>query len=98
MIERFPSKPYIKDGFPKNITALVNSTAKLECPQIIADLEPFLQWIRTNSSIMDSEDALPTSNVLQVFQRKRKNGEGITQFCTFGSMTFSDFSWCGDCL
>jgi hypothetical protein len=46
VVERFPSKPYIKDGYPQNITVLVNTTATFECPQVIADLEPFLQWVR----------------------------------------------------
>ncbi|XP_068917426.1 fibroblast growth factor receptor homolog 1-like isoform X9 [Tenebrio molitor] len=46
VVERFPSKPYIKDGYPQNITVVVNTTATFECPQMIADLEPFLQWVR----------------------------------------------------
>lgn len=47
--ERFPAKPYIKEGYPKNITALVNSTVKFECPQILTDLEPYIQWIYTKT-------------------------------------------------
>nr|CAD7259589.1 unnamed protein product [Timema shepardi] len=45
IIERFPSKPYIRDGYPHNVTALVNSSVKLECPPI-SDLEPYIQWLR----------------------------------------------------
>uniref|UniRef100_A0A1Y1KCQ0 Ig-like domain-containing protein n=1 Tax=Photinus pyralis TaxID=7054 RepID=A0A1Y1KCQ0_PHOPY len=49
VIERYPSKPYIKDGYPQNATVLVQNNATLECPQLIADLEPYLQWIRPSS-------------------------------------------------
>lgn len=66
--ERFPSKPYIKDGYPQNKTVLVNSTTELECPQMIADLEPFLQWIKpTNFSIdFSNNDTAPKGTILQV--------------------------------
>ncbi|XP_019753637.2 fibroblast growth factor receptor homolog 1 [Dendroctonus ponderosae] len=50
VVERFPHKPYIKDGFPANVTALVNSTVQLLCPQLVADLEPFVEWVFFNSS------------------------------------------------
>ncbi|KAF5275343.1 hypothetical protein FQR65_LT04171 [Abscondita terminalis] len=49
VIERYPSKPYIKDGYPKNITTLVNTNATFTCPQVLLDLEPFLQWIGPSS-------------------------------------------------
>ncbi|XP_063221678.1 fibroblast growth factor receptor 3-like isoform X2 [Bacillus rossius redtenbacheri] len=45
IIERFPSKPYIRDGYPHNVTAVVNSTVELECPPI-SDLEPYMQWFK----------------------------------------------------
>ncbi|KAJ8952547.1 hypothetical protein NQ314_007516, partial [Rhamnusium bicolor] len=47
--ERFPSKPYIKDGYPQNLTIVENRTAIFECPQIIADLEPYIQWVRIHN-------------------------------------------------
>ncbi|CAH2095160.1 unnamed protein product [Euphydryas editha] len=53
--ERYPSKPYIKEGHPGNITAIVNDTVHLTCPPV-SDLEPHLYWIRPmNYSVNDSE-------------------------------------------
>lgn len=56
--ERFPHKPYIKEGFPKNVTVLVNSTAKFQC-EVVSDMEPFLQWMRVSYK-PDDDDSLPT--------------------------------------
>lgn len=54
-IERYPSKPYIKEGHPGNITVLVNDTVQLTCPPV-SDLEPHLYWVRPmNYSVKDSE-------------------------------------------
>ncbi|XP_075984549.1 heartless isoform X2 [Anticarsia gemmatalis] len=53
--ERYPSKPYIKEGYPGNITVLVNETATLSCPPV-SDLEPYLYWVRPyNYSMKDVE-------------------------------------------
>lgn len=53
--ERYPSKPYIKEGYPGNKTVLLNETVKLSCPPV-SDLEPYLYWIRpTNYSMKDVE-------------------------------------------
>ncbi|KAF5300968.1 hypothetical protein FQA39_LY10938 [Lamprigera yunnana] len=49
VIERYPSKPYIKDGYSENITFLVNGNVTFECPQVLADLEPYSQWIGPTS-------------------------------------------------
>lgn len=67
-IERYPSKPYIKDGYPKNITVLINTTAEIECPIIIADLEPFIQFLYLGNQTDMSEDGGPPTNatLLQV--------------------------------
>ena len=51
MPERFPAKPYIKDEYPKNVTTLVNSTVKFECPQVIPDLQPFIEWFYSETFI-----------------------------------------------
>ncbi|KAJ8986250.1 hypothetical protein NQ317_009957 [Molorchus minor] len=48
VVERFPSKPYIKEGYPKNLTVLENRTAIFACPQVIVDLEPYIQWFRVD--------------------------------------------------
>ncbi|XP_045779071.1 fibroblast growth factor receptor homolog 1-like isoform X2 [Maniola jurtina] len=53
--ERYPSKPYIKEGHPGNITVLVNETVTLTCPPV-SDLEPYLYWLRpTNYTSKDTE-------------------------------------------
>ncbi|XP_014481673.1 PREDICTED: fibroblast growth factor receptor homolog 1-like isoform X2 [Dinoponera quadriceps] len=55
IIERFPHKPYINVDFPKNVTALVNSTAVFRCP-IVSDLEPFIQWMKVPDYPGDQEE------------------------------------------
>ncbi|XP_023936187.2 fibroblast growth factor receptor homolog 1 isoform X2 [Bicyclus anynana] len=53
--ERYPSKPYIKEGHPGNLTVLVNETVTMTCPPV-SDLEPFLYWLRpTNYTVKDTE-------------------------------------------
>lgn len=44
-VDRFPARPYIKEGFLLNTTVLVNTTATLEC-RTISDLEPHIEWIK----------------------------------------------------
>lgn len=43
--DRFPARPYILEGYPKNITALVNATVVFDCPNI-ADIAPHIQWAK----------------------------------------------------
>ncbi|XP_026330890.1 fibroblast growth factor receptor homolog 1-like isoform X2 [Hyposmocoma kahamanoa] len=54
--ERFPSQPYIKEGYPGNKTVLTNDTVKLYCPPV-SDLEPHLRWFKptANMSLKDTE-------------------------------------------
>lgn len=55
LLERFPAKPYIREGYPGNRTAVVNGTMKLSCPPF-SDLEPEVHWFRlSNYSIQDGE-------------------------------------------
>lgn len=65
-LERYPSKPYIKEGYPGNKTVLVNDTVKLSCPPV-SDLEPALIWIRptANISLKDIEVG-PNQNYIEV--------------------------------
>ncbi|KAL0134594.1 hypothetical protein PUN28_001414 [Cardiocondyla obscurior] len=63
IIERFPHKPYINEDFPKNVTALVNSTAIFRCP-IVSDLEPYIQWVKVAEYPGDQEDS-PKGTLLQ---------------------------------
>lgn len=64
--ERFPSRPYIKDGYPQNITVLVNKTAVFNCPIIIADLEPYVTWIRPINFTGQHNDTAPEGIELKV--------------------------------
>lgn len=86
-LERYPSKPYIKEGFPGNKTVLVNSTVQFQCPPT-SDLEPHLQWLRvynyTITDLGDEEEENITQGVeLQVIsvtvQRVGLVGGGQTQ-------------------
>ncbi|XP_076295865.1 fibroblast growth factor receptor homolog 1 isoform X2 [Lasioglossum baleicum] len=63
IVERFPHKPYIKEDFPKNMTALVNSTVIFKCP-IMSDLEPFIQWLKT-AEYPGNEKNVPNGTLVQ---------------------------------
>ncbi|XP_043682538.1 fibroblast growth factor receptor homolog 1-like isoform X2 [Vespula pensylvanica] len=63
IIERFPHKPYINEDFPKNVTALVNSSVTFKCP-IVSDLEPYIQWVKVAEYPGDQEDT-PKGTLLQ---------------------------------
>ncbi|EFN76272.1 Fibroblast growth factor receptor-like protein 1 [Harpegnathos saltator] len=65
-VERFPHKPYINEDFPKNVTALVNSTAIFRCP-IVSDLEPFIEWKKLYEYPRDEEHR-PEGTSLKVQQ------------------------------
>lgn len=67
--ERFPHKPYINVGFPKNVTAVVDSTVTFSCP-IVSDLEPYIQWVRV-AEYPDNEEGSPNGTLLQVEKRTR---------------------------
>lgn len=61
--ERFPHKPYINMDFPKNVTALINSTVTFRCP-IVSDLEPYIEWLKVNE--YPGEKDTPKGKLLQV--------------------------------
>ncbi|XP_050354715.1 fibroblast growth factor receptor homolog 1-like isoform X2 [Nymphalis io] len=91
--ERYPSKPYIKEGHPGNITVLVNETVQLTCPPV-SDLEPFLYWIRpTNYSVKDTEvgpsDApAPVGDLVE-----SENPEDKPEQLTIYNVTKEDEGW-----
>ncbi|XP_063929175.1 fibroblast growth factor receptor 3-like isoform X3 [Zophobas morio] len=58
VIERFPSKPHIKNGYPQNFTVLVNTSVKFECPQTIPDIEPYIEWIKMENRADFDENSL----------------------------------------
>lgn len=62
--ERFPHKPYIQEGFPKNATVAINDSITFKCPMIV-DLEPFIQWLKVNEYPDDHEKS-PKGKLLQV--------------------------------
>ncbi|XP_043526639.1 fibroblast growth factor receptor homolog 1-like isoform X2 [Frieseomelitta varia] len=63
IVERFPHKPYINVDFPKNVTAVMNSTVTFKCP-IVSDLEPYIQWLKVVEYPGDQENS-PTGILLQ---------------------------------
>ncbi|KAK0096930.1 hypothetical protein PV326_003858 [Microctonus aethiopoides] len=67
VIERFPHKPYINEGFPKNTTALLNTTVIFRCP-IVSDLEPYIQWVKVAECPDEQKDS-PKGTLLQLRQR-----------------------------
>lgn len=65
--ERFPHKPYIKEGFPKNVTVLVNSEAQFECPTLSdSDSEPCVLWMRVSSDVGHEETPPNGTEILEV--------------------------------
>lgn len=78
-LERFPSAPIIREGFPKNQSAVENSTVVFECP-LISDLGAHVQWTKiTNNgtvsklevsftrSLGDGKKLLPISRFCFIF-------------------------------
>jgi hypothetical protein len=55
--ERPPHKPYVVDGYPQNVTALVNATVKFSCPTY-PELEPYIQWVKTSQRFEDGTDLM----------------------------------------
>ncbi|XP_073959715.1 fibroblast growth factor receptor homolog 1-like [Choristoneura fumiferana] len=41
--ERYPSRSYIRDGYPGNKTVFENDTVEFQCPAV-SDLEPYVAW------------------------------------------------------
>ncbi|XP_037920343.1 fibroblast growth factor receptor homolog 1-like isoform X1 [Hermetia illucens] len=64
--DRLRSRPIIAEGYPKNLTLLVNMTGRFEC-KVLTDLEPFITWVkhdingRNDSNITSSETVIRTS-------------------------------------
>ncbi|XP_076261821.1 fibroblast growth factor receptor homolog 1-like isoform X2 [Rhynchophorus ferrugineus] len=68
VIERFPHKPYIQDGYPENKTVAVYTNVTFACPQIIVDLEPFIYWMYFNSSYNFSQADLSSNQNENIIQ------------------------------
>lgn len=79
--ERYPHKPYIKEGFPRNLTVLVGSDATFECP-LYADLSAFYQWFRLPPGSPSSDaggEEPPNGTLIQVKlgARLRQSGPAL---------------------
>ncbi|XP_066158204.1 fibroblast growth factor receptor homolog 1-like isoform X1 [Euwallacea fornicatus] len=85
VVERYPHKPYIKDGYPENLTVLVNSTAQFECPLIMIDLEPYITWIFINATYDQDSNNLVGVN---------KNANVLNpQILEISNVTYDDEGW-----
>uniref|UniRef100_A0A182QYK6 receptor protein-tyrosine kinase n=1 Tax=Anopheles farauti TaxID=69004 RepID=A0A182QYK6_9DIPT len=82
--DRFPARPHFKES-PKNVTALVNTTAIFRCP-ILSDLEPHIQWVKL-PSVENLTVPLP-ENVTSL-ERHPDNPEVLT----LHNVTHSDEGW-----
>ncbi|CAL7937732.1 unnamed protein product [Xylocopa violacea] len=85
IVERFPHKPYINVDFPKNVTAVVNSTVTFKCP-IVSDLEPYMEWVKVVEYPVGQEKA-PKGILLQ--------GEGAEnpEVLQLYNVTMKDEGW-----
>ncbi|NP_001158425.1 fibroblast growth factor receptor B isoform X1 [Saccoglossus kowalevskii] len=46
VIPRIAHPPILQPGLPKNVTAIIGSTAVLECEVAVSDLHPHIQWLK----------------------------------------------------
>ncbi|CAG9816876.1 unnamed protein product [Phaedon cochleariae] len=90
VVERFPTKPYIKEGYPMNLTVLVNTTATFECPQIFADLEPFIQWFRIKDHPNFTEE---DSNLNWTLIEKDESSDPSPEIFELYNVTHEDEGW-----
>ncbi|XP_011300094.1 fibroblast growth factor receptor homolog 1 isoform X2 [Fopius arisanus] len=86
IIERFPHKPYINEGFPKNETVVFFSNVTFRCP-IVSDLEPFIQWFKVDDYPNDN-GAPPNGTILQAGDAV-ENPETLTLY----NVTEKDEGW-----
>ncbi|KAF3420845.1 hypothetical protein E2986_02606 [Frieseomelitta varia] len=102
IVERFPHKPYINVDFPKNVTAVMNSTVTFKCP-IVSDLEPYIQWLKVVEYPGDQENS-PTGILLQsvkhrpILTRPPRNttvlvGSNVTMTCEVLSAAHRHLEW-----
>jgi hypothetical protein len=67
------------DGYPQNVTTLVNTTATFKCPTY-SDLEPHIQWVKTPHMFEDGTDSLEVNDTVL-----KKVREGMVQVWSFGA-------------
>ncbi|XP_053698592.1 fibroblast growth factor receptor homolog 1-like [Sabethes cyaneus] len=83
--DRFPARPYIKEGFLHNTTVLVNSSATFEC-RTISDLEPHIEWIKFH--IVNMANPEIPENITKL-ERDSDNPEVLT----LENVTHADEGW-----
>jgi hypothetical protein len=76
--ERYPHKPYVKDGYPQNVTAVVNTTVKFEC-LTYSDLEPHIQWIKMSHKFEEGTDPVDDNSTIPVQVRSAGYGGTCTR-------------------
>lgn len=80
--ERYPHKPYVKEDYPRNVTALVNTTVMFNCPTY-SDLEPHIQWVKMPHMFEEGTDPMEDNSTLLVQVRGDVFQEqGATTACT----------------
>lgn len=65
IIERYPHKPYVKEDYPRNVTARVNTTVMFNCPTY-SDLEPHIQWVKMPHMFEEGTDPMEDNSTLLV--------------------------------
>lgn len=63
--ERYPHKPYVKEDYPRNVTARVNTTVMFNCPTY-SDLEPHIQWVKMPHMFEEGTDPMEDNSTLLV--------------------------------
>jgi hypothetical protein len=63
--ERYPHKPHVKEDYPRNVTTLVNTTVKFECPTY-SDLEPQIQWIKMSHMFEEGTDPMDDNYTIPI--------------------------------
>lgn len=66
--DRYPFPPYILNGYPKNVTAVKNSTVWFECP-ILSDMEAHFTWAKVNPQNDTNGVVFPNSTILKVLSK-----------------------------
>nr|XP_023017922.1 fibroblast growth factor receptor homolog 1-like isoform X2 [Leptinotarsa decemlineata] len=89
IVERFPSKPYIKEGYPQNITVLKDTNATFECPQVFVDLEPYIQWFRAENQTEMSDDYSKSNWT----EQKSNDGNTNQEIFIIPNVTHEDEGW-----
>ncbi|KAL0819285.1 hypothetical protein ABMA28_008523 [Loxostege sticticalis] len=90
--ERYPSSPYIKEGYPGNLTVLVNDTVRLSCPPI-SDLEPQVYWLRTSNKTVDDEGKPLNTTIVIQKQIESDNPLDRLEQLTIYNVTKEDEGW-----